>query len=409
MPIDRIRVASALEANNLQALVATSPENVIWSTAYTNWTLFTFNDLEVYAVISPSGDSALVVPIDALDYIAQRPPDSSRLYTYGTFFTSTSPNAVLQGYEARTLELRDSAIHCDSALSALVRALKDLGITRGALGVDERGLPPARWRHLVDQLTGRTLVEANELFRELRIIKTEHEIEQMGRSAQATEAGMLAAFKEAIPGLTEAELEARYRSVVASLGAMPGHFETSAGTRSAGCFPAAHDYVIQSGDIIRSDSGARYFGYWADTGRTAAVGNAPAQLLRYYEALREGIEAILKIVKPGVPVSDLFQTGVETVRTTIPHYQRHHVGHGIGLEMYEAPLLVGAQGKTDIHAMGRSNAVLEEGMVINVELPYYEFGLGGLQIEDTLVVRSDGPQLLTYASRDVFQSAVGAT
>jgi Xaa-Pro aminopeptidase len=136
------------------------------------------------------------------------------------------------------------------------------------------------------------------------------------------------------------------------------------------------------------------------------VGAAPTVLLTYYEALTKGIEAMLEVIRPGLPVNDLFRLGVETVRSAgIPHYRRHHVGHGIGLDMYEAPLLVGTEGSSDVHANGRTDTVLRAGMVINIELPYYELGLGGLQIEETLVVRPEGPKLLTQANRELFRCA----
>jgi Xaa-Pro aminopeptidase len=386
------------------ALIATSPENVTWSAAYTSWTIYTFKDLEVYAVTPCTGETALVVPIDALDYIAQRPPNTTNVYTYGTFFTVTFPGATLQGAEARVIELRAQSSHHASAAEALKQALVDQGVTGGTIGLDERGVPPSRWRSLQEALSPMQLVAANDIFRKLRTIKTDEEIELLRHAAQAVEMGMIEMFANATPGLTEADLETRFRTTVAAAGVTPGHFETSAGTRGAGCFPASSEYTIHMGDVIRSDCGGRYFGYWADTGRTAVVGEAPAILLRYYDALRDGIEAMLKVIRPGLRVSDLFDVGVGTVQQTIPHYRRHHVGHGIGLEMYEAPLLVGADGKTDIHNIGRADTVLEEGMVINIELPYYEFGLGGLQIEDTLVVRSTGPELLTKASRDLYRS-----
>ena len=80
---------------------------------------------------------------------------------------------------------------------------------------------------------------------------------------------------------------------------------------------------------------------------------------------------------------------VETIRRSgLPDYRRHHVGHGIGLEMYEAPLVE-----------ENSDALLEAGMVINVETPYYESGYGGFQVEDTIVVTETGEELLTHADR----------
>jgi Xaa-Pro aminopeptidase len=81
-----------------------------------------------------------------------------------------------------------------------------------------------------------------------------------------------------------------------------------------------------------------------------------------------------------VRTADVFEASVETVRREgIPHYQRSHVGHGIGLDGYDAPDIAPS-----------SPAVFEEGMVVCVETPYYEMGFGGLQVEDTLVVTKDG-------------------
>jgi Xaa-Pro aminopeptidase len=69
--------------------------------------------------------------------------------------------------------------------------------------------------------------------------------------------------------------------------------------------------------------------------------------------------------------------------------------------MYEPPVLVGKGGSSDIHRSGGSDLRLEENMIINVELPYYELGLGGLQIEDTLVVRRDGYERLNTADHEL--------
>lgn len=133
------------------------------------------------------------------------------------------------------------------------------------------------------------------------------------------------------------------------------------------------------------------------------LGPPPEKLGRYYEAIKAGIAAIMDVTKPGVPVSELFRAGVETVRQSgIPHYQRHHVGHGIGAEFYEAPMLTSAGQTAAIHKKGTSDTVLESGMVINIELPYYELGVGGLQIEDTLVIRPGGFEMLTISGRDLY-------
>ena len=82
---------------------------------------------------------------------------------------------------------------------------------------------------------------------------------------------------------------------------------------------------------------------------------------------------------------------METVQSEgIPHYQRHHCGHGIGLEVYDSPL-IGPKDQT----------VLEEGMVFCLETPYYEIGWGGLLVEDTVVITKDGARMFNQRPRDL--------
>jgi Xaa-Pro dipeptidase len=397
--LDLERVQARMAERNLDALIGTCAENVIWAADYTNWMIDTFKDQEVYALVPRQGELALVVPIEAADFLAERPAAVARLYTYGSYFIVHDLRKGLRDEEARLLRIREESSHHPTALDALTQALRDQALLGGTIGVDERGVSPERWQSLADALSTTRLQSVSRLFRELRRIKTAPEVERLRQTLCTVEDGLEAAFRLAAPGVTEAELERAYRATVAATGAQPGHFEASAGTRSGASFPASAVYRIQSGDVIRADVGGRYRGYWADTGRTRAVGKAPEGMVRYYDALQAGISAILARVRAGVPVGDLFDAGVQTVREQgIPHYQRHHVGHGIGLEMYEEPIL----SPVDSGASG-PRMRLEAGMVINVELPYYELGLGGLQIEETLVVRADGYDLLTTASRDLWR------
>jgi Xaa-Pro aminopeptidase len=90
-------------------------------------------------------------------------------------------------------------------------------------------------------------------------------------------------------------------------------------------------------------------------------------------------------------VADVFHAAVNTVRQEgIPHYQRSHVGHGIGLDGYDAPNIAPS-----------NDDVFEEDMVICVETPYYEMGLGGLQVEDTMAVTRDGVDSFMLSSTEL--------
>ncbi|MBQ9464248.1 MAG: aminopeptidase P family protein [Lachnospiraceae bacterium] len=97
------------------------------------------------------------------------------------------------------------------------------------------------------------------------------------------------------------------------------------------------------------------------------------------------------MVKPGVKACDIFHKAMEVTRASgLPAYRRHHVGHGIGLEVYDKP------------SFAPSDATeLQENMVINLETPYYELGWGGVQLEDTMVVTAEGARLFDKSSRDL--------
>jgi Xaa-Pro aminopeptidase len=110
------------------------------------------------------------------------------------------------------------------------------------------------------------------------------------------------------------------------------------------------------------------------------LGEPGSKLKQYHRAICVGLDVAIAMIKPGVAVADVFNASVEAVRREgIPHYARSHVGHGIGLDGYDAPNIAPS-----------SKDVFEEGMVICVETPYYELGFAGLQVEDTLVVTRDG-------------------
>ena len=397
MLLNRDRASSIMEAEDLVGLIASCGENITYSSGFAHWPMYTYKDQEVYSILTQAGQVALVVPLDAADYLAQEPTDASSVYFHGTFFMNRSPGVVLSGAEARLADIRAEAHVFPSSLEALGAALNDLHLRGCTVGLDERGMAPARWRLITETFADTSFVEAMDLFRRIRMVKTEDEITHLRQAVAGVEMGIEQVFSHARPGVSEADLESIFRATVVERGVAPGHYEVTAGSRSGANFPASADYKLRAGDVIRADCGGRCHWYFADTGRTGGLGDVPDLLGRYYIAMRAGIDAMLNAVGPGIRAGELFEIGVGTVVDSgIPHFKRHHAGHGIGLEMYEMPLLVDPNARPEI-----ASIVLEPGMVINLELPYYEIGLGGIQLEETLVVRANGYDLLTTASREL--------
>lgn len=113
--------------------------------------------------------------------------------------------------------------------------------------------------------------------------------------------------------------------------------------------------------------------------------------LHYYAAMREGLEAAIAAARPVVACSEVFAVAIRTVRTNgVSDYERTHVGHGIGIENYDG-----------LQFTESNDQLLEPGMVICLETPYYELGWGGVQAEDTLVVTENGAERFTQQPTDL--------
>jgi Xaa-Pro dipeptidase len=148
---------------------------------------------------------------------------------------------------------------------------------------------------------------------------------------------------------------------------------------------------LAPGDVIRFDVGCMIEGYTSDIARNFTLEEPDAETRRLYNAVLHGEEVATKALKPGVTAAEVFEIGVKAIREAgIPDYQRHHIGHGVGLEVYDIPTL-----------MPSDETPIEAGMTLEVETPYYTLGYCGLQPEDTVLVTDEGGQFLTTLSRQL--------
>ena len=186
-------------------------------------------------------------------------------------------------------------------------------------------------------------------------------------------------------GISEIEAACELHKEIASAGAIPGFTDMCFGTTGAHVDNEPTQNRLKKGDIIRVDAGCVWDHYHSDIAKTIVFSKQPtAKQQKYFSALVNGQKNGITKAKAGVRVSDIFDVMVETIRKDIPHYNRHHCGHGIGLEGYELPMIT-----------PEDNTLLENGMVINLEAPYYELGFGGLQVEDTLLITETGNEVMT--------------
>ncbi|MDQ1496138.1 MAG: Xaa-Pro dipeptidase, partial [Actinomycetota bacterium] len=132
-------------------------------------------------------------------------------------------------------------------------------------------------------------------------------------------------------------------------------------------------------------------GYKSDIGRLVSFGEPSEQTRALFEACKAGQQTAIDLMRPGAIAKDIFHAAVSSVQDAgIPTYRRQHVGHGIGVEYYDLPVLT-----------PNADVALEANMTFEVETPYYRLGVGGSFIEDTVLVTDDGAEILTTLSRDL--------
>lgn len=401
MLLNRERGEWLMRERGLDALLATTPENVIYVSNDDSDRLFLFINMQVAALLPRDGlGPCLIVPGTELPYLAGEPSWITDVRAFGTFFVTQGNARPLNEFEQRLLALMNRP-RAASLAETIAGVVKDRGLDGGTLGLDEMNVPPRTMETLKTALPRVRFVEAFDLFREIRMVKTPEEISRLRRASEINQAGLEAIIRAAGKGVTDAELRSVYFKTVTELGAVPRMWGSSAGPRSSCFFSVGHE-PLQAGDLIRLDVGCRYLHYFADTARTLVVGEPSPAQRQAYVAIRTGVQAACERARPGVKVSELYDVCMSTIRKNgLPLFQRHHCGHSIGLELYEPPMVVGGGRTSDIFAQG-PDRVLEPGMLLNIEAPLYHLGFGGMNVEDTLLVTPTGAEWLTTLDRDMY-------
>ena len=195
------------------------------------------------------------------------------------------------------------------------------------------------------------------------------------------------------PGMAELEVANELEFFMRKSGAASSSFDiiVASGWRSALPHGVASDKIIETGDFVTMDYGALYNGYISDITRTVAVGEPSEKLREIYDVVLEAQLRAMNGIKPGM-------TGVEAdalARDYITEkgygeYFGHSLGHGIGLEVHEGPGL-----------SSRSKAELKPGMVVTVEPGIYLPGVGGVRIEDDILITESGNETLMHSTKDL--------
>lgn len=373
----RRRVQEAMKDSNVQILIASLPQNIAYLTGgYVSVGQNVLCSSQAYvAYLLPEGKLYCIVGHAEIPSVLEFEGGNAEIVPFGAFRFAYAdalpkpPDIPSISRKQRAPHYRRFSIRFASWSRPTI--CKSLWIP----AVCHTKLPPAYLQH-----SPRHLFPAQQYSYKARMIKAKEEIAGIARSAQIAEQALLAGLKDFRPGDTEQDLGNSFRRHAAQHGAKDIFCVATANKRAAFCDTVNQPVPIERGSLIRFDYGCDYQGYTSDLSRTVCVGTPDEKTVRLYDAIRAGTEAAIAAARPGVRACELFQIAVETTRSNgIPHYRRHHVGHCLGLEVYDDPSIT-----------PDNQTVLQADMALNIETPYYELGWGGVQVEDTVAITENG-------------------
>jgi Xaa-Pro aminopeptidase len=273
--------------------------------------------------------------------------------------------------------------------AAVTAALAALDVDAGAVGLDTGGLTSAQARSVAAALGARGAMEASGVLLHARQVKGPWEIETIDRALLAGEHGLNAVVQRLEAGTTEREATAIFEAEVRRHGAEPrvSRITFGEGTVNPTGVPTARR--LRAGDLVRLDVGCTAAGYHADVARTGVMGEARDRESSVVDTLAQGIDAAISAMHAGVRVSLVVEAALEAIRAGgLPGYEPSAIGHGIGLEVREPPILEAT-----------SEAVLEAEMVLVVDLSHVEPGLGGARLTETVLVSRRSARSMNRSQR----------
>ncbi|RWG80917.1 MAG: aminopeptidase P family protein [Mesorhizobium sp.] len=241
-----------------------------------------------------------------------------------------------------------------------------------------------------------TLPRAKHSFTEatlgwLRMRKSEAELAALKMNAGIADRAMQRAFARIEPGTSETELELVIKKSFSDEDVTPALWIVASGANGALALPQT-GRRLEVGDAVLLDIGGQKDGFYSDITRMAVVGHAPDGYSEVHSIIEGAVQAALQVARPGVLASRLHQAARTVIaRAGYDEYFTHRTGHGIGIDLHEPPYIG-----------GMSTTVLEAGMVFSIEPGIYLPGRFGVRLEEIVILRDDGPEILSSLPRDVY-------
>jgi len=382
------RVRKFLKKRNLDAIYLTNPTSMFYLTGY--------------SFIATERPAALIIPVDGK-------------------ITFMGPILETDHIPLKTRLIEDVKTYTDypgekHPIEHFADFIKDMGLSKKHMGIDNKAGAAGMWGYkgppITKKLREAKFVDAKDLVPSMRLVKSEEEISLLRESAKWANLGHSLLQEYTAEGLWDVDvaLEASHETSMIMKKALGPDYEpmrrsspVSVGFRgqigemSAIPHSIATKRMIRRGDVIVTGAGADIGGYSCELERTMIVGKPTAKQKRYFNVMVKAQEAAFEAFKLGVKCSDIDKATINVFKKAgLMHLVKHHTGHGLGLEGHEPPWL-------DIG----NEEPLRAGMVVSCEPGIYETGFAGFRHSDTVLIREDGAELITYYPRNLDVLIIG--
>lgn len=391
--LDRHRAARLMQEQGLSALLLAQPESITYAAGAFPGVATYWRRAGAAFLLVPADPqaplAAIVGDLQAHDFARQSGISDTR--SHRIWVEAGPPPGADPEKPLRTPR------PAQFSLSATLGQVRDLLAERQLLGqpiglelgfISAADYPaftdlPVRWH------------DATRLVERLRAVKAPREIEHLRHAALYARAGMQALFEAAEAGMDAARLTAIWRDAAFAAAARLGHPppQSSWAYIAVGGDGFAPGGPLQPGDLVKIDVGCVVAGYSSDGARTAVLGTPSPEATRLYDALRRAFDTGLALLRPGMPLAEVYRATATCMWDQgYESYGRGHFGHGVGASIWseEWPFI-----------SADSDTVLEPGMVMAFETPWYVEGLGGLIIEDQLLITATGAEIMAPLPHDL--------
>ncbi|MGQ9721778.1 MAG: M24 family metallopeptidase [Candidatus Jordarchaeum sp.] len=354
-----------LVGEEIDALLVMEPKNIYYLTG------FFPHSFDVPSAVIFSGDNEVTLTVSRIEL--DRAAETSWV------------NDV-RCYYPHPLKTDEKNEKVDSVIDSIAAIIEEKDLSESMIGVELSNLPAFTFENLKKKMPKIGFKDISRNVWEMRMYKDLMEIENIQKALEIAEKGLRTAIEIISPGTTEIQVAVEVESALRKAGSQRALFESVvvSGSKSAYPYAIAGNKKIEENELVLINIAASYNEYCADVARTIFTGSPHKKHKEIFEVVKQALNNALQYSKPGVALGQLDLVARKVIKEKgYEPFFIHPIGHGIGLDQYEPPII--SLNNTEI---------IREGLILSLEPAIYIPEFGGLKIEETVLITEDGHQVL---------------